>query len=306
MKARRAANELLDQQGTMEYPVDPFGIAGRLGLGVEESSGFPPRCFGALAMVNGGFRILVSDACPTDELRRFTIGHELGHAAIEGHVDAMEWVSQGSEGTVALSEGHYRSMKNPIEIEADHFASELLMPHRWVGPLVDRLRPGIDSIRAIASAFETSLTSAGVRYAQLSAAPVVIVSSYGDSIEWITASREVQEADFFRCNATRTARLPAGSATRRLGTSPDAVRACREDSSTDYLQDWFPRAPKGVAVEVDAIGLGSYGRVLSLLVCSGLPDPDELYLQEEYGEMGDDTDGDWRTELRRQAGYGDS
>jgi hypothetical protein len=75
-------------------------------------------------------------------------------------------------------------------------------------------------------------------------------------------------------------------------------------SSGGYLSEWFPRAPQHLVVEVDAVGLGTYGRVLSLLVCPDFPDPDELYAAEEEGLSGLE-DRDWRSHLRRQAGYGD-
>lgn len=302
--ARRVANEVLTSLGIESYPVNPDTIAGRLGLSVHEIPRFSPHCFGALSLVEGKFRILVSDGCPTVGHRRFTVSHEVGHAAIDGHVDAMQWVVQGSDKT-AFSEGHYRSSKDPVEVEADHFASELLLPERWARPVVDTLPVGMGAIRALAGEFQASLSCAAVRYAQLSAAPVVIVLTRGHSIEWVTASSEVRGADFFRYNATRTARVPPGSATRRLADNPVAVRAGEENSSTDSLRDWFPRAPGGLTVEVDAAGLGTYGRVLSLLSCDGLPEPDELYLQEQLGEELGEHETDWRSEMRRQAGYGD-
>jgi hypothetical protein len=302
--ARRVANEVLTNLGIHSYPVDPDAIAVRLGLSVDETPGFPAHCFGALSLVDGKFRILVSDACPTVGHRRFTVSHEVGHAAIDGHFDAMQWVALGS-GKTAFSEGHYRSIKDPVEVEADHFASELLLPERWARPVVDTLPIGMDAIRTLADRFHASLSCAAVRYAQLSAAPVVVVLTRGDSVEWVAASREVRDADFFRYNATRTARVPPGSATHRLANSPAAARAGEQNSSTDYLRDWFPRAPSRLTVEVDALGLGTYGRVLSLLICHDLPEPDELYLQEKFGADHEEYESDWRSEMRRQAGYGD-
>jgi Zn-dependent peptidase ImmA (M78 family) len=299
--ARRIANEVLDDLGVNVYPVDLEAIAMQLRCPVQDASGFPPHCYGALALLEGEFKILVSTACPTPGLRRFTIGHEIGHASIDGHTDALNWGDQAGA-RVALSEGHYRSMRDPIEVEADHFASELLMPQRWVRPLIDSLPVGMNAIHEVADRFEASLSAAAVRYATVSAAPVVVVLSRGETIEWVAASREVTQADFFRFNAVRTAIVPRGSATRRLAEHPDAVLQCSEASSTGLLCEWFPRAPSVVTVDVDAVGLGSYGRVLTLVMCSEMPDPDELYLMEE--SEGTEADGgDWRDALRREAGY---
>lgn len=299
--ARRVANEVLDQLRVNAYPVDLEGIAAELRCPVQDTPGFPPHCYGALALVQGGFHILVSTTCPTPGLRRFTIGHEIGHASIDGHTDALNWADQGGA-QVALSEGHYRSRKDPTEIEADHFASELLMPLRWARPLIDKLPVGMDAIRTVADAFQASLSAAAVRYAALSAAPVVAVLTRGSSIEWISASRPVAEAGFFKFNALRTAAVPLVSPTRWLADRPDAVRACSPASGTGYLCEWFRRAPAHVTVDIDAVGLGSYGRVLTLLVCSDLPDPDELYLMESADDEDGET-GDWRDAMRREAGY---
>jgi hypothetical protein len=299
--ARRTANQLLDSLGVTEYPVDPEAIATRLRIEVVDTPGFPPHCYGGLVLSDGQFRIVVSTACPTPELRRFTIAHEVGHASIDEHTQGLEWVDQAGQ-QVALSEGHFRGTKNPIEIEADHFASELLMPQRWAQHPVDTLPPGIEAIREIARRFNTSLASTAVRYATLSAAPILVVLSKDRTIEWISRSPSVAETAFIRFQPAKDAWAPPGSATRVVADDPEAVSASKQASSAGYLFEWFPRAPKHLTVEVEAIGLGSYGRVLSLLMCPNLPDPDELYLEEE-GE--DAEDRDWRSALRREAGYGD-
>lgn len=304
VRARKAATRVLDDLAIDSHPVDPFLVAERIGIPVDEVSGFPSQCYGALTIVDGRFRIMVSTNCPTDGFRRFTVSHEIGHAAIEGHVDLMEWVDQGDK-KIALSEAHYTSMKRPIEAEADHFASELLMPRRWAQRFVDSLSPGIDAIETIANMFGTSLSSAGVRFAQLSSAPLMVMLSRDGAIEWIAASREIQQANFYRRTSRRGVVVPRGSATHRLSADHASVLEGTRADSGGNLREWFSHAPAGVSVEVEALGLGTYGRVLSLVLCENLPDADELYL-DEINELDINEGGrDWRSELRRQAGYSD-
>lgn len=304
LMARRIANEVLDALGIMEYPVDPEVIASRLGIEVVDAPGFPPHCYGGLVLSDGRYRIVVSTDCPSPGLRRFTIAHEVGHASIDEHTMAgLKWAEQGGA-QIALSEGHFRSRRDPVEVEADHFASELLMPRRWAQQLVDTLPPGMHAIRELARRFDTSLVSAAVRYAALSTMPVLVILSKDREIEWISRSQRVDEASFIRFHAASDAWAPPGSVTRRLADNPDAVRASMHTSSAGYLAEWFPRAPQHLMVEVDAIGLGSYGRVLSLLICPNFPDPDDLYAGEEE-EGRDVEDLDWRSAMRREAGYGD-
>lgn len=300
LKARRAANQLLDDLRITQYPVDPESIARSCRIEVVDTPGFPPHCYGGLVLADGRYRILVSTDCPTPGLRRFTVAHEVGHASIDEHTLGLAWIDRDGGERMALSEGHFRSAKNPLEVEADHFASELLMPWRWAQGLVDSLPQGMDAIREIARSFDTSLASAGVRYAALSAAPVLVVLSKDRTIEWISRSPGIDDVSFVRFQS-RDSWAPAGSATAVLAGDPDAVRASGQASSAGYLSEWFPRAPSHLTVEVDAIGLGSYGRILSLIMCPNLPDPDELYLTEQKDGSEDE---DWRGGMRREAGYG--
>lgn len=302
-KARRVANEVLDVLSISQFPIDPDAIADRLGIEVVDAPGFPPHCYGGLVLSEGRFRIVVSTQCPSPGLRRFTVAHEIGHASIDEHTESLRWADQSGE-QVALSEGHFRSRKDPIEVEADYFASELLMPRRWAQNLVDTLPPGLDAIRELARRFDTSLVSAAVRYATLSTLPVVVILSKNREIEWITRSQRADEATFIRFHAAKETWSPPGSATRQLAEDPDAVRAALQASTAGYLSEWFPRAPEDLRVEVDAIGLGSYGRVLSLLMCPDLPDPDDLYTGEDDAGY-DGEDQDWKSTMRREAGYGD-
>ena len=65
-------------------------------------------------------------------------------------------------------------------------------------------------------------------------------------------------------------------------------------SAASLLCEWFEGAPDDLEVEEDAVGLGSFGRVLTILVAPELPHPDEL--QEKADRS--DHDRDWRDGLR--------
>lgn len=59
--------------------------------------------------------------------------------------------------------------------------------------------------------------------------------------------------------------------------------------------EWFDGAPAGVEVCEDALGLGAYGRVLTVLHLPDVPDPEEL---DEGAASGEEGSGDWRDALR--------
>lgn len=287
--ARRMARELLKEHGVAAHPVDPEWLAAQVGLEVVEMDGFTAHCFGALALVDGGFRILVSRSCPSRGLRRFTIAHELGHACIEDHTDGLSWANG-----YALSEGHFRGRKNPLEVEADCFASELLIPAAWGRTMVDASRPGVAAVRELAQAFDTSLPCAAVRFAALCGEPVIVVLSDGLTIEWIARSESFDTAPWIRFRKVKGEWAPPGCATRRLAERRGDVLAGAERSGAGYLSEWFEGAPAHLEVAEEAVGLGSYGRVLTLLSCPDLPEPDELYT--DGGE--EDEPQDWRDAAR--------
>lgn len=287
--ARRAANDLLDSYGVVQMPVDPEWLATQDGARVVEQSGFPDGCYGALCLSGGSFQILISADCPNPGHRRFTIAHEVAHFTIEGHLDGLTWT-----GEFALSQGHFRGRRDPIEVEADCFASELLMPTRWAKEIVERSRPGVDAVREIARQFGTSVSAAAIRFVALSAEPAVVILSNGLEIEWVAHSEHFDAASWMRFRRHKGEWAPPGSATRHLGARRDHVLAGREDLGSGLLCEWFEGAPRDVEVEEEVLGLGPFGRTLTVLACPTLLEPDLLDGDEEESDEPDD----WRSPLR--------
>jgi len=285
--ARRLANEVLDELAITAAPVDPERIAREKGMLVEEKDRFPAGAYGALFRAGNRFGIIVSSTCPGEGHRRFTIAHELGHYHIPGHVESL--LAPGDSVAASLG-GHFRGRKDPIEVEADCFASELLLPDRFVRPFVRRVGHGLTAVRALAEQFRTSMSAAAIRYATVTGEPVLVVVSHDGTIEWTTFSGALWSYSWARRRMKRGA-VPRGSATQRLALAPDrVVRSDTEDSSMPF-SEWLEDAPAAVEVIEEAVGLGTFGRVLTLLRAEQLPDPDE-----EPDE--DERETDWRDALR--------
>src|SRR5688572_15503536 len=103
---RKRATELLAELGISTGPVKPDEIALAKSIRLETRPGFPAGVYGALYLDVAGFGIVVSDACHGDGHRRFTIGHELGHYHLDGHLERM---FAGVPGQVPSQHGHFRS-----------------------------------------------------------------------------------------------------------------------------------------------------------------------------------------------------
>lgn len=130
-------------------PVDPAYIAAKMGISVMAdpnlggSGHYEPRG------TKSGEPLITYD--PTENIvrQRFTIAHELGHHAL-GH---------GSRDR-DTPENFTMGFNDPIEIAANKFAAQLLMPKNFVHALI-QVR-GIRSLERLASFFKVS--KAAMRY----------------------------------------------------------------------------------------------------------------------------------------------
>ena len=268
-------------------PIDPEWIAGEVGLTVREA-GLSPGVYGALWKKGGAFGIIISPDCPTVGHRRFSVAHELGHYHIDGHVEAM---FARDLGTVESRGGLFRNRKDPCEREADWFASELLVP---TALFVSRVRDqdgGIERIRGLADEFETSLSMMAIRYAEVTTRAVASILSRDGQIEWAAFSERIREHDWSWDLGKRDVVPPNTATSRMVGHTGSLSRTTGSDSG--LACEWFEGAPPDLELEEDVISLGSFGRLLTLLLIPHLPDPEELALQS-----GDPESQDWRDALR--------
>lgn len=269
--ARQAAQALLEEVDVSVLPVDPFEIAMKLTPPVRIiERELADDIFGACGLIQGRFVIVVSPACPTSGHRRFTAAHELGHYRIEGHVDQM--FADGQD-FVPSTGGHFQLGATGVEREADCFASELLMPESLVRPMI-RGRPSLSLVKRLADRCHVSLSSAAITVARLSGEPLVVLVSKKGVLEWPAYSRAFSEYPWARPRV-KGEWAPPQSATHRLARDLEAVSASKEDGTEGLLCEWYPGAPPFVTVDEEAIGLGAYGRVLTVLAPGPLPDPDE-------------------------------
>lgn len=265
-RCRRRARAVLHECGVSALPVIPEELCRKKGILYSDEKVLPGGHWGALLRQNGSFVILVSASCPTVGNRRFSGGHELGHYHLEGHLAAL--LSSG-----AHYSGPPHKATEPLELEANVFASELLMPEPLVRPIVDSADIGLDSVRGIAERCETSLTSAAIRYAELSPDPVAIIVSYQGTIEFSSVSPPLWDyPGIARSKPRRGDDLVPGTAAHRLATSPTKVRRVAEDSDTASLDLWFAGCEPGCELVEESVGLGRYGRVLTILSADDLPD----------------------------------
>lgn len=130
---------------------------------------------------NGNLGIITIDSRIQEEGRkRFAIAHELGH--FELHTSSQLIFCAEKDMYVWNDESKTQ------EIEANEFASSILMPKDIFKQHLQIGQPNIDAIKNLAIKFRTTLTATALRYVQLSLEPCAIVISKNLVIKWYRKS----------------------------------------------------------------------------------------------------------------------
>ena len=112
--SRNLAGEILLREGVTELPVKVGALCRSMGIGLKYYTPMDDND-GYSTIIDGRGVIFVSDRC-IQARQRFTAAHELGHILL-GHVGKYQLVNREPS-----------SKDNPIEQEANVFASRLLAP----------------------------------------------------------------------------------------------------------------------------------------------------------------------------------
>ena len=282
--ATREAEALIRELGITSLPVSPMEIARVLGIEIQP---IPPQdqpgVSGMLLRHGNQFGILYSTSIDSDGYQNFSIGHEIGHYRLPGHPESV--LQDG----VHVSHAGFKS-KNRFELEADYFAAGLLMPTSLFDAALNRTTNGLDAVVDLSALCETSLTATAIRFAQRSPDATAIIVSEGNKIDYCFMSDTLREHDGIEWIKKGTL-LPQTSATKRLNGDASKVEANERADAASEIRDWFGGSLEAEVVE-EAIGLGPYGKTLTVLSIEDLPDAEELEDEEELEES-------WTPRFRR-------
>ena len=270
--AEAEAKRLLRELGLTTLPVDPFDVARRLDMELRPLPSNAGGASGMLLRSGEHFGICYPTHVPNDGFVRFSVAHEIGHYRLPGHVDAV------------LANGQHRShaefqSADRYEREADHFAAALLMPASLFKDAMTTAGDGVDAIEILAETARTSLEATAVRFVELADEPVAVVRSARDRVEYCTMSsplKDFPEIDWIR----RGMPLPPDTATAAFNADPAHHEDGGRDEGKSDFQDWF-NGPHRQEIVEEVIGLGSYGKTLTVL--TGMEHPD--WLEDDEGEL---------------------
>lgn len=243
--------------------VDPGTIADNKGITLSYGD-YGTAFDGMLEHRAGRFHIYCNTArtgLPDSPRARFTVAHELGHYYLDEHRLAL--VAQ----RVAPHPSHCDFESSLLaELEADHFAANLLMPERRFRRSVAGLGVGFGAVLTLADAYGASLTSVAVRYVTVHPLPCAAVKWHWQRHEWKCFSSSMFRRRFQRVFGA-PARLPEESATR-LALAQAEPPACGYFQSGTLASLWFPYVRREDALDVvlveEAVPMGRYGALTML------------------------------------------
>lgn len=247
------ARMLLHRLGHTALPVRPREVAQKMDISIKEVDA-GDRYDGYLLKCNGSFGIMINSTIKYEARKNFTIAHEIGHAEIPHH--------KGQE-YKCLSSNIGMLLGKDFEIEANEFASELLMPASFVSEQADKSKIGLDIIKFIADKCETSLTSSALRYIKYCPEIAVVVVSEDNKIKYFSVSEEMKERKLFLSSGTNLNRL---SVAHDFFSNDGSVSSNNEDNQQVDISAWFPALDYSqYDCFENALALLSFNQVISLV-----------------------------------------
>ncbi|MDF2367210.1 ImmA/IrrE family metallo-endopeptidase [Sneathiella sp.] len=267
--AELEAEDFIRKLGIEEFPINPIAIAENvLDITVMAKPTSSKGVSGMLMRMGEEYGIAYATHIENKGFQHFCVAHEIGHYKLPGHIEHV--FADGS------SVHHSRAGNftgDPFEVEADHFAAGLLMPDPLFSREMKRSGVGLDAVEKLRIICDTSLEATGIRYVSRIDVPTAIIRSVGQQIEYCSMSKSLKEIDGLEWIKKGTP-VPQGTATWRLNADTKAIESgVRLNEMTD-LSVWF-NGSRNIELHEEVVGLGSYGKILTIIYAQDNFDIDE-------------------------------
>jgi len=257
-QALRLGERKIEELGIDSLPVDPKAIAAQHHIVVKPKPPTAPGVSGFLMRAGEQFGIMYATNIDNEGRMRFTIAHELGHYFLPGHAEEL---FRGGNGLHESRSGFIT--RDPRELEADHFASGLLMPGRLFSEAMDNAPDGFSGIQTLADICQTSLTATAIRYAALADGVVAVVVSERDRVVFCAMSEAIRDMKGLTWLGKGSV-IARDTETFRFNQDRSNVYRARRSEAWSSLDLWLDDASE-IEVKEDVVGLGGYGRTLTVL-----------------------------------------
>lgn len=273
--ARRLGEAKAKEFELKSFPICPFQIAKQEDIMIQAKEPEATGVSGGIFFHGNEVGIFYATNIDNKGFQRFTIAHELGHYYIDGHPDEII-----NNGGFHPSRAGFTEGASSIELEADHFASGLLLPSHLVEQHLSEAQRGMAGILSLHDVSICSITACAIRAAECVRYPLAVIVSKDDTVSYSFLSESFKSLDF-KGYLRKGATLP-NTATRSFNASMTNVQSSHQVCAQTSLSDWFDTR-SNVPLDEEIIGLGSYGFTLTVLSSNDLPDDpyEEDYDEEE-------------------------
>jgi len=255
-EAESIAQRTIKECGFVALPVCPFEIAKRHEIDVEPKESKQPGVSGFLMRVGDSFGIKYASHIANEGFQRFTVAHELGHYFLPGHAEKLFPNGSGTHQSSFYS-------VDPLERQADAFASALLMPEFLFRKAVDKAGYGFNAIEKLSLLCKSSILATAIRFTQFTDDAVAVVVSTGNTIDYCFMSDRIKDLPGITWIKKGTP-VPNNSTTSDFNRNIVNVESAQHVEGASYLDLWFDGAPD-LEVNEDVVGMGSYGKTLTIL-----------------------------------------
>jgi Zn-dependent peptidase ImmA (M78 family) len=268
----KIANCITDHFPDIVMPISLERIAEA--VGIVEIVGRTSDCFeGALVTTESKSKgsIIYNDASKI-ERRRFTISHELGHFLIPFH--------NANTQCAKIEMGVFQTNKpgRAKEVEANLFASSLLMPRKFFARDIQRLKsPEIEHILKLATDYQVSKAAAARRYIELCDHMCAIVFSRYGKLQYLCKT-----TDFPFINIRKDQALPARSSSARREVEIGQVSDWVEMES----EIWVNSSSRELTLYEQFFDQGNGYRISMLMI-------DDLACSDEDGDESENRSFTW-------------
>ena len=149
-------------------------------------------------------------------------------------------------------------------------------------PAINKGGAGFAVIERLAQEGQTSIVATAIRYAKLADDPVAVILSDGQKVQWCFMSDCLRECRGLTWPA-KNSDVPPTSATGAFNKDPRNIAGGKRVEDFTSFRTWFDGGP-ALELQEDVVGLGHYGKTLTVLFT-------QKALEEDEGSNEEDEDG---------------
>lgn len=281
MAVGKCAQDLVTELRIVSLPIDPIQIAADRGITVQSWKPTKKGVSGFLMKQGDSFGISYSSFIENQGFINFTVGHELGHYFLPGHVEKLFVNGAG----IHYSYSGFVSSED-CEKEADVFSANFLMPEVLVRKALRGCGGGFSAIEKLSGLCSTSITATAIRFAEFSEDPVAIFVSEGGRIDFCCLSDALRQRQGVTWPKKGDFIPDSGETARFQKVAENISSGCKANGFT-MLDEWIDGAPR-MEIKEDVVGLGHYGKTLTV-----------LFTEEAIEETEEGDDGEWKPRWER-------